>query len=168
MSRLGSLKYDFIIYTSLFIAFVCAIASCISPSSAVSEAPVVEAEEQEIIKIQEPEELQNVDKYSVAQKHLDTIVDQGKNDSIITSDMMATWSTYSIKKMTYVKEIMDGYHQYEVQIKVTGQQIAIPGNNDVIVSKNDEYTVIKVYMNLHYSSLRNGYLIKSIDLPSQN
>ena len=58
MSRLGSLKYDFIIYTSLFIAFVCAIASCISPSSAVSEAPVVEAEEQEIIKIQEPEELQ--------------------------------------------------------------------------------------------------------------
>ena len=90
------------------------------------------------------------------------------NDGIITSDIMSTWSTYSIKKMTYVKEIMEGYHQYEVQIKVTGQQIAVPGNNDVIVSKTNEYTIIKVYMNLHYSSLRNGYLIKSIDLPSQN
>jgi len=167
MSRLGSLKYDFIIYTSLFIAFVCAIASCISPSSAVSETPVVE-QEQEIVEIKEPEELKNIDKYSVAQKHLDTIVDQAKNDGIITSDIMSTWSTYSIKKMTYVKEIMEGYHQYEVQIKVTGQQIAIPGNNDVIVSKTNEYTIIKVYMNLHYSSLRNGYLIKSIDLPSQN
>lgn len=167
MSRLGSLKYDFIIYTSLFIAFVCAIASCISPSSAVSETPVVE-QEQEIVEIKEPEELKNIDKYSVAQKHLDTIVDQAKNDGVITSDIMSTWSTYSIKKMTYVKEIMEGYHQYEVQIKVTGQQIAIPGNNDVIVSKTNEYTIIKVYMNLHYSSLRNGYLIKSIDLPSQN
>lgn len=167
MSRLGSLKYDFIIYTSLFIAFVCAIASCISPSSAVSETPVVE-QEQEIVEIKEPEELKNIDKYSVAQKHLDTIVDQAKNDGIITSDIMSTWSTYSIKKMTYVKEIMEGYHQYEVQIKVTGQQIAVPGNNDVIVSKTNEYTIIKVYMNLHYSSLRNGYLIKSIDLPSQN
>ena len=167
MSRLGSLKYDFIIYTSLFIAFVCAIASCISPSSAVSETPVVE-QEQEIVEIKEPEELKNIDKYSVAQKHLDTIVDQDKNDGIITSDIMSTWSTYSIKKMTYVKEIMEGYHQYEVQIKVTGQQIAVPGNNDVIVSKTNEYTIIKVYMNLHYSSLRNGYLIKSIDLPSQN
>lgn len=167
MSRLGSLKYDFIIYTSLFIAFVCAIASCISPSSAVSETPVVE-QEQEIVEIKEPEELKNIDKYSVAQKHLDTIVDQAKNDGVITSDIMSTWSTYSIKKMTYVKEIMEGYHQYEVQIKVTGQQIAVPGNNDVIVSKTNEYTIIKVYMNLHYSSLRNGYLIKSIDLPSQN
>lgn len=167
MSRLGSLKYDFIIYTSLFIAFVCAIASCISPSSAVSETPVVE-QEQEIVEIKEPEELKNIDKYSVAQKHLDTIVDQAKNDGVITSDIMTTWSTYSIKKMTYVKEIMEGYHQYEVQIKVTGQQIAIPGNNDVIVSKTNEYTIIKVYMNLHYSSVRNGYLIKSIDLPSQN
>ena len=47
MSRLGSLKYDFIIYTSLFIAFICAIASCISPSQAVSETPVVEKEETE-------------------------------------------------------------------------------------------------------------------------
>lgn len=168
MSRLGSLKYDFIIYTSLFIAFICAIASCISPSQAVSETPVVEKDEQEIIKVQEPEELKTVDKYSVAQKHLDTIIDQGKNDSIITSDIMSTWSTYSIKKMTYVKEIMEGYHQYEVLIKVTGQQISIPGNNEVIVEKTDEYTIIKVYMNLHYSSLRNGYLIKSIDLPSQN
>lgn len=167
MGRLGSLKYDFIIYTSLFIAFVCAIASCISPSSAVSETPVVE-QEQEIVEIKEPEELKNIDKYSVAQKHLDTIVDQAKNDGVITSDIMSTWSTYSIKKMTYVKEIMEGYHQYEVQIKVTGQQIAIPGNNDVIVSKTNEYTIIKVYMNLHYSSVRNGYLIKSIDLPSQN
>ena len=98
MSRLGSLKYDFIIYTSLFIAFVCAIASCISPSSAVSETPVVE-QEQEIVEIKEPEELKNIDKYSVAQKHLDTIVDQAKNDGIITSDIMSTWSTYSIKKM---------------------------------------------------------------------
>ena len=147
MSRLGSLKYDFIIYTSLFIAFVCAIASCISPSSAVSETPVVE-QEQEIVEIKEPEELKNIDKYSVAQKHLDTIVDQAKNDGVITSDIMSTWSTYSIKKMTYVKEIMEGYHQYEVQIKVTGQQIAVPGNNDVIVSKTNEYTIIKVYMNL--------------------
>ena len=141
MSRLGSLKYDFIIYTSLFIAFVCAIASCISPSSAVSETPVVE-QEQEIVEIKEPEELKNIDKYSVAQKHLDTIVDQAKNDGIITSDIMSTWSTYSIKKMTYVKEIMEGYHQYEVQIKVTGQQIAVPGNNDVIVSKTNENTII--------------------------
>lgn len=167
MSRLGSLKYDFIIYTSLFIAFICAIASVISPSSAVAESPEIE-EKQEIIEIQEPEELKNVDKYSVAQKYLDTIIDQNKNDGVITSDMMSTWSTYSIKKMTYSKEIMAGYHQYEVQIKITGQQPSLPGDNDVILSKTNEYTIIKVYMNIHYSSLRNGYLIKSVDLPSKN
>ena len=168
MSKLGSLKYDFIIYTSLFVAFVCAIASCISPSQAVSETPVVEAEEKETAQVYEPEELKNIDKYSVAQKYLDTIIDQGKNDGVITSDMMATWTSYSIKKMTYSKEIMNGYHQYEVQIKVTGEQPMLPVNNEIIVSSTKEYKIIKVYMNIHYSSLRNGYLIKSIDLPSKN
>ena len=168
MSRLGSLKYDFIIYTSLFIAFICAIASCISPSQAVSETPVVEKDEQEIIKVQEPEELKTVDKYSVAQKALDLIIDQGKTDGIITSDMMNTWEAYSVKKMTYKKEIMEGYYQYEVEIKITGTTPLIPNDSNIIVSKNTEYTTIRVYMNIHYSKVRNGYLVKSIDLPSQN
>jgi hypothetical protein len=169
MSKLSSLKYDFIIYTSLFVAFVCAIASCISPSSAVSEQPV-EQQEIEITEpeIAEPENLRTVDKYSVAQKALDLIIDQGKTDGVITSDMMNTWEAYSVKKMTYKKEIMEGYYQYEVEIKITGTTPLIPNDNNIIVSKNTEYTTIRVYMNIHYSKVRNGYLVKSIDLPSQN
>lgn len=167
MRQKGTLKYDIVIYLCLFVAFVCAIGSCIEPSSAVSEAPSKEVEKEPVVEeIEEPKHLLKVDKYSVAQKYLDSIVDQIITDNTITYDMVTTWSTYSIKNMTYKKEIMENYYRYEVEIKITGTNIIVP-NEKVIVEKTEEYTVIKVLMNMFYSEGRNGYLIKSIDVPSE-
>ena len=80
---------------------------------------------------------------------------------------MSTWSTYSIEKMTYKKEIMDNYYRYEIELKVTGRDLLLPGNGSVTLHQTDEYAVIKLYMNMYHSPNRNGYLIKSIDLPSE-
>ena len=104
MRQKGTLKYDIVIYLCLFVAFVCAIGSCIEPSSAVSEAPSKEIEKEPIVQeIEEPKHLLKVDKYSVAQKYIDSIVDQIITDNTITYDMVTTWSTYSIKNMKYKK-----------------------------------------------------------------
>ena len=169
----SSIKYNIVIYSSLFIAFVCAMASCIAPTSAVhtsehnesikeTEVAVVEQE-----KIEEPAELLNVDKKGIAQKYLDSIIDQIITDNNITFEMMSTWSTYSINKMTFKKQIMSNYFQYEVELKVTGENLLLPDNPNIIISKTEESTTIRVYMNLYNSSVRNGYLIKSIDIPSE-
>ncbi len=167
MSIKGTLKYDIVIYLCLFVAFVCAIGSCIEPSSAVSEAPSKEIEKEPVVEeIEEPKHLLKVDKYSVAQKYIDSIVDQIITDNTITYDMVTTWSTYSIKNMKYKKEIMENYYQYEVEIKISGTNIMIP-DEKILVEKTEEYTIIKVLMNMYYSEGRNGYLIKSIDIPSE-
>ena len=167
MRQKGTLKYDIVIYLCLFVAFVCAIGSCIEPSSAVSEAPSKEIEKETIVEeIEEPKHLLKVDKYSVAQKYIDSIVDQIITDNTITYDMVTTWSTYSIKNMKYKKEIMENYYQYEVEIKISGTNIMIP-DEKILVEKTEEYTIIKVLMNMYYSEGRNGYLIKSIDIPSE-
>ena len=167
MSKRSTLKYDVVIYLCLFIAFLCAIGSCIEPSSAVSEAPPKEIkEEPKVEEIEEPKQLLKVDKYGVAQKYLDSIVDQIITDDTITYEMVTTWSTYSIQSMKYKKEIMTNYYQYEVEVKLTGTNILIP-NEQLIVKKTEEYTTIKVLMNMYYSEGRNGYLIKSIDIPSE-
>lgn len=167
MRQKGTLKYDIVIYLCLFVAFVCAIGSCIEPSSAVSEAPSKEIEKEHVVEeIEEPKHLLKVDKYSVAQKYIDSIVDQIITDNTITYDMVTTWSTYSIKNMKYKKEIMENYYQYEVEIKISGTNIMIP-DEKILVEKTEEYTIIKVLMNMYYSEGRNGYLIKSIDIPSE-
>lgn len=167
MRQKGTLKYDIVIYLCLFVAFVCAIGSCIEPSSAVSEASSKEIEKEPIVEeIEEPKHLLKVDKYSVAQKYIDSIVDQIITDNTITYDMVTTWSTYSIKNMKYKKEIMENYYQYEVEIKISGTNIMIP-DEKILVEKTEEYTIIKVLMNMYYSEGRNGYLIKSIDIPSE-
>ena len=49
MRQKGTLKYDIVIYLCLFVAFVCAIGSCIEPSSAVSEAPSKEIEKEPVV-----------------------------------------------------------------------------------------------------------------------
>ena len=164
----GTLKYDIVIYLSLFVAFICAIASCIEPSSAISQTSSETKVEEVIIeeKIEEPKELQKVDKYGVAQKYIDSIVDQIITDNTITYEMVTTWSTYSIQNMQYKKEIMTNYYQYEVEIKLTGTNILVP-NDKLIIEKTEEFTTIKVLMNMYYSAGRNGYLIKSIDIPSE-
>jgi len=169
----SSIKYNIVIYSSLFIAFVCAMASCIAPTSAIhTSEPVEQMKETEVAvvepkKIEEPAELLNVDKKGIAQKYLDSIVDQIITDNNITFEMMSTWSTYSINKMTFKKQIMSNYFQYEVELQVTGENPILPDNPNIIISKTEESTIIKVYMNLYNSSVRNGYLIKSIDIPSE-
>lgn len=168
MSKLGSLKYDIVIYVSLFIAFICAISSVIAPSQAVAEKPkTTQKEEIKAPEVEEPEVLINVDKYSVAQKYLDSIIDQIQTDKIITYEMMSTWTSYSIEKMTYKKEIMENYYRYEVEIKVNGNNLLLPENNSIITHKTDDMAHLKVYMNMYYSQAKNGYLIKSIDIPSE-
>lgn len=168
MSRLGTLKYDIVIYVSLFIAFICAISSVIAPTQAVSEQPKeTQKEDIKTPEVEEPVVLNNVDKYSVAQKYLDSIIDQIQTDKVITYEMMSTWTSYSIEKMTYKKEIMENYYRYEVEIKVNGTNLQLPENNSIISHKTDDMAVMKVYMNMYYSQAKNGYLIKSIDLPSE-
>lgn len=167
MTKRSALKYDIVIYLSLFIAFICAIASCIEPSSAKAEPPKPEEQIiEEVKEIEEPEHLLKVDKYSVAQKYLDSIIDQIITDDIITYDMVTTWSTYSITNMKYQKEILENYYQYEVEVKLTGENILVP-NDNIIIKKTPEYTSIKILMNMYYSEGRNGYLIKSVDIPSE-
>ena len=61
---------------------------------------------------------------------------------------------------------MENYYQYEVEIKISGTNIMIP-DEKILVEKTEEYTIIKVLMNMYYSEGRNGYLIKSIDIPSE-
>lgn len=168
MIKTGTLKYDIIIYVSLFIAFICAISSVVSPSQAVSETPTeVKKEEVKKPEVPEPTELTYVDKYGVAKKYLDSIIDQIHTDKLITYEMMSTWTSYSIENMTYKKEIMNNYYRYEVELKVNGHDLLLPGNESIISHKTDEYAVIKIYMNMYYSEVKNGYLIKSIDLPSE-
>ena len=51
--------------------------------------------------------------------------------------------------------------------KALATLIYYPKEKMKLVEKTEEYTIIKVLMNMYYSEGRNGYLIKSIDIPSE-
>lgn len=170
MNRFSMFKYDAIIYTSLLISFVCAITSVIESSSAlkqdviINEQPVVE---EKVDIIEEPSNLVKVDKVSLAQKYIDSIADQILTDEILTLEIVNSWETYSIKSVKYKKTIMENYYQYEVEVQVTGSQLQLPKHNNMIVTQTNEYTDLKMYMNIHYSDYRKGYLVKTLEVPSE-
>lgn len=170
MKRFSMLKYDIVICTSLLISFVCAITSVIEPSSALKQEAIIEEQpivEEKIEIIEEPQKLQKVDKISIAQKYIDSIADQILTDEILTLEIVNSWETYSIIDVKYKKTIMENYYQYEVDFQVTGSQLKLPNNQNMIVTQTKDYTNLKMYMNIHYSDYRKGYLVKTIEVPSE-
>ena len=170
MNRFSMLKYDIVICTSLLISFICAITIVIEPSSALKQDVIINEEpviEEKVEVIQEPHNLIKVDKVSLAQKYIDSIADQILTDEILTLEIVNSWETYSIKSVKYKKTIMENYYQYEVEVQVTGSQLQLPKHNNMIVTQTNEYTDLKMYMNIHYSDYRKGYLVKTIAVPGE-
>lgn len=115
----------------------------------------------------EPEELLNIDKNSIIKKYLDSLLDRITTDTLISYDMIKSWDNYQILNIAYKREIADNYYAYSVDIKINNQDALLPTKKNEKLSTKD-YLVITLNINIAYSKVKNGYLVKKIDIPTEN
>lgn len=173
-----SKRYDFIIYISLILALLCVVISIIDNNAEVqtyeeakntnpekTDLPNESMDTEEELSKTEPEELQNIDKNSIVKKYLDEIMDRVITDETIPYNMIKTWKTYDVINIVYEKEIIEYYYSYRIDLKITGNNISIPGNKNEELSTED-YTVITLRVNILKSGKQNGYVVKAIENPT--
>ena len=175
-------KYDIIIYLSLFIALICLGLSALdyshsSKTENIINDPIAEEEPipikgEEVTKQEEsnyesePYYLLELDKKSTIKKYLDQILDQAVKNDVIPYKMIKTWGNYEVINTTYVKEIVNGYYEYIVDIKIEKIDAVLPcPKNEKLSTEN--YNVITLTINILRSGEHNGYIVKSITPPSE-
>lgn len=163
-------KYDIIIYGSLIGAIICIILGYSDYlytlkdkgiSFSKKETNIVE----ETTKEEEPENLHNIDKNSIVKKYLDSILDQIVTDDLISFDMINTWDNYEVLSTSYEREIVESYYSYLVDIKISNMNAFLPTSKNKELS-TEEYLVITLRFNIAYSASKNGFIVKSIDIPA--
>lgn len=170
-------KYDIIIYSCLAgaLVFICLgywdnlkdlkdenLSFSIKEKNTQEE----KAEEKKELDL-EPKELINADKNGIIKKYLDSLLDQINVDVLITYDMIYSWDNYEILNITYDRKIADNYYAYVVDIKIDNKDAILPTNKNEKLSTKD-YIVVTLNVNITYSTVKNGYLVKKIDIPTEN
>lgn len=115
----------------------------------------------------EPKDLINADKNSIIKKYLDSLLDRITVDALISYDMIKTWEDYEVLNIEYEREIAEEYYAYLVDIKISNKDAILPTNKNEKLS-NDEYNVITLNVNIAYSHVKNGFIVKKIDIPAEN
>ena len=175
-------KYDIIIYSSLIIALICVVISGIDYVSSMDKDQsvkdevkdaLIELKEPEVEETQdvfeeveeEPDSLKELDKASIVQKYIDEIYDQiSDNDEVLNYNMVKSWKKYEITDVKYVKQILDYYYAYQVNIKIYGNNPKLPVDKNTQLS-TDEYTIITLNANILSSTKNNGYVVKTMEIP---
>ena len=115
----------------------------------------------------EPNELVNADKNGIIKKYLDSLLDRIDVDPLISYNMINTWEEYEILNIEYDRKIAENYYAYIVDIKISNKDAVIPTNKNEKLSTN-EYLVVTLNVNIAYSELKNGFIVKKIDKPVEN
>ena len=115
----------------------------------------------------EPKELVNADKNGIIKKYLDSLLDRIDVDPLISYNMINTWEEYEILNIEYDRKIAENYYAYIVDIKISNKDAVIPTNKNEKLSTN-EYLVVTLNVNIAYSELKNGFIVKKIDKPVEN
>ena len=110
----------------------------------------------------EPKELVNADKNGIIKKYLDSLLDRIDVDPLISYNMINTWEEYEILNIEYDRKIAENYYAYIVDIKISNKDAVIPTNKNEKLSTN-EYLVVTLNVNIAYSELKNGFIVKKID-----
>lgn len=170
-------KYDIIIYGCLAGAFIFLVLGYWDNlsdlkdnglSHAVKESFQEEPASEEQPKLDlEPKELVNTDKQGIIQKYLDSLLDRINVDVLISYDMIKSWEKYEILNVEYIRKIADNYYAYKVDIKISNKDAILPTDKNKELSKKD-YIVITLNVNIAHSSVKNGYIVKKIDIPTEN
>ncbi len=160
-------KYDFTIYTCLLLALVLIGYSGYSylDNQSYSLKELLTKEEPPII--EEPQDLVKVNKQDIINKYLLDIIDEIKEDQIVTKGMINTWATYEILNIQYVREISKNYYSYLVNIKINNINAIVPKSKNNQLSTK-EYIVISLKFNILKDELTNEYSVKTIDIPKNN
>ncbi|MGN1371058.1 MAG: hypothetical protein ACI4XM_02095 [Candidatus Coprovivens sp.] len=170
-------KYDIIIYSCLVGAFIFILLGYwdnlkdlkedgLSFSLKNQETEENSSTEQKEYDL-EPKELVNADKNGIIKKYLDSLLDRIDVDPLISYNMINTWEEYEILNIEYDRKIAENYYAYIVDIKISNKDAVIPTNKNEKISTN-EYIVITLNVNIAYSELKNGFIVKKIDKPVEN
>lgn len=177
-------KYDFIIYGCLFLAIILIVVGSWDYIISIKEEGLkfnnseVEKNDNKASEdieepldgntgATEPADLVAADKKALVQKYLDSILDQIITDELISYEMIKSWDTYEVLDVTYEREIVDKYYAYDVNLKINNPkaELPVPKNKELSTKK---YVVISLDITIIYSSARNGYIVKNIDIPTEN
>ncbi len=167
-------KYDIIIYSSLVLALMFIVLGYWDnimdlKNEGISFSIKEEKNESENKNTEpkdtEPKELVKVDKKSLVQKHLDSLLDQIYTDTLITYEEISSWGAYEVLNIKYDRKIADNYYSYIVDIKISNKNTSFAVNKSL---STKEYNVVTLNVNIAYSEARNGYIVKKIDIPAEN
>lgn len=158
-------KYDLIIYSCLFMALVLISISGISSLDTTSYSlKELLFPEEEIVEIEEPLELKQIDKKELVDNYILDLLDEIKKDQILTSEILRSWQSYEILNVLYDREITKNYHSYIIEIKINNKDALLPVDPNKKISTN-EYNVISLKINVLKDEITKEYSIKSIDIP---
>ena len=165
-------RYNIIIYTCLILAIILLALggrdylkdknNGTTEDIAEVEEPI-KKEERKDEKVEEPDYLKDVDKYSIIKKYLDSIQDQIKKDKKITAKMVSSWGDYTIEDIEFQREITTKYYEYKANIVIPKVDAKYPGKKNEKLS-NDEHIVLTMYFDIADSERSNGFIVKNIDL----
>ena len=159
-------KYDIIIYLSLAVAIVCLALSAFDYTTSLKTGDSMVNKDSERIpelnKEEEPAELAILDKKTIIKTYMNQVLDQIIKDEIISYSMMKTWGEYEIIDITFHKEIIDGYYEYEANISINNKDALIPCEINHELS-TEEYNVITLIINIVKNNKDNTYTVKSLN-----
>lgn len=166
-------RYNIIIYTSLILAIILLALggrdylkdknNGSNVEEVVDTSEPVKKEERKEEKVEEPEELKDIDKHSVIKKYLDSVQDQIKKDKKITAKMISSWGDYTIEDIEFQREITTKYYEYKANIVIPKLDAKYPGKKNEKLSTK-EYIVLTMYFDIADSERANGFIVKNIDL----
>ena len=162
------IKYDLVIYTSLFLALLLVGYSSLTYVDKESFSIKETFNNQEVISPDlEPNELKEVDKIKLIEEYLLDIIDESKKDQMLTSKMILDWKAYEVMNVYYDRCISDNYYAYTTDIRISDSKSLLPVLKNKELS-TDKYVVISLNFNISVDKNTNEYTIKSIDIPRNN
>ena len=162
-------KYDFTIYTCLLLALVLIGYSSYTylDNHSYSLKEIFYKEEEKTIIIEEPNELKNIDKEELINNYILELLDEKKQDHLLTREVLSTWTSYEIYTIKYKREISKNYYAYLVNFKINNLDAKLPTLKNKELSTN-EYIVISLNINILKDEITNEYSVKMIDIAKNN
>ena len=158
------IRYDFTIYTCLFLSLLLIGYSSYTYLDKqsyslkeifyeTSESPIQE----------EPQKLKDINKIEIINKYLLNIADEIEKDNNITSEMLLDWNQYQVISTYYNRQIANDYYSYTTNIRVSNINTIYKNLENKELS-TDKYIVVTINFNLLKNQITNEYKVKSTDI----